>query len=96
MTFELSPEREKELIEKVAKIIVRNELASPTILFLQSFKSLAYLSASFLLMFVEPYLPVYEKESRELIIALGKKENIELLTIRIEELEKEKTIKKKA
>jgi len=90
MYKEPEPETEKEIIEKIAKYVVNNNLSLPTTLFLSSFKSLSWITGAYASMLVEPFLPFYEKEGSNLIKTLEKIENVELLVDRIEELRMEK------
>ena len=90
MYKEPDPETEKEIIEKIAKYIVNNNLSLPTTLFLSSFKSLSWITGVYASIIVEPFLPFYEKEGSNLIKTLEKIENVELLIDRIEELKTEK------
>ena len=86
MYDEITEEREIELIDKIAKFVVKNGMASPSILFLETFKSLSWLGGNYALMFVEPFLPCYREEGNEIIQALGNIKNIKLLIKRIEEI----------
>ena len=95
MYKEPEPETEKEIIEKIAKYIVNNNLSLPTTLFLSSFKSLSWITGAYASIFVEPFLPFYEKEGSNLIKTLEKIENVELLIDRIEKLKAEKEEKEK-
>jgi hypothetical protein len=96
---EVTPEKEKKITDKTAQLLVKLGMAAPAILFLQTFKSLAWLSGQFARIFVEPYLSFYEKEASEVIEVLGKVENIEALIAKIDELEKrtqEQKVKRKS
>lgn len=86
MYKETTPEREKEIIEKAAKFLVRLGVSEPAILFLQGFKALAYVGGSYAMMFVEPFVPFYESETHELINVFSKTENFVKLSDRIDEL----------
>jgi len=95
MSNELTSERENELIDKMAHFIVKNEMSAPVILFLYTFRSLANLGGTFALLFIEPFLPFFEKEGHEYIEILGKTENIEILVTKIEKLIEKKRENKK-
>jgi len=94
MTIELTSDKEKEIIEKVARFIVDREMSPIAILFLEAFKPLSIVGSYFGQMFIEPFLPVYEKEGSEIILTFQKIENTESLIKKIEELEEEKKLRK--
>jgi hypothetical protein len=89
MPSDISAERQKQIIDKVARFIVSRQFTAPAILFLEGFKPLAWLGSRYATIFLEPFIPFYERESRELIEALGETESVEMLIKRIEELELE-------
>lgn len=90
MYNEITPERKDELIDKLAQFLVKHEMTAPATLFLDTFKSLAWLGGFYATIFIEPFLPFYEKEGHELVRVLEKKENIEILLNKIEELMEKK------
>jgi hypothetical protein len=87
--YPLTPEREKELIDKIAKRIVDHHMETPTILFLESFKPLSFVAGQFGLVYLGPLTPLLGAWSEEGIALLQKKENVERLLKRIEELSDE-------
>lgn len=92
-----SEERRKEIIEKSASLIVDNNLGSFGILFLDNFKTLAYLGSQFSMALLSPFLMLlgsHEKTGFEVIRMFERKENIEALVQKIEELKKEGEIAK--
>ncbi len=90
MYNELTPEQEKELIDKTAQLLVKHDLNYPALLFIDSFKSLAWLGSRYASLFIEPFLPFKEKEFSELLYAFEKIENVDMLLNKIEELTEEK------
>lgn len=90
MTSKLTPEQQKEVIDKVARLVVKFQMTAPALLFLITFKPLAWMGGRYATIFLEPFLPFYEVEAHELIEALGEIENVDVLIERIEELEEEK------
>lgn len=90
MYNELTPEQEKELIDKTAQLLVKNNLSYPALFFIDSFKSLAWLGSRYASMFIEPFVPFKEKELSELLYAFEKIENVDMLLNKIEELTEEK------
>ena len=90
MYKEPNPDTEKEIIEKIAKHLVENNLADLAILFFSSFKSLSWIAGTYASILIEPFLPFYEKEGHILIKTLEKIENVELLIDRLEEFKIQK------
>ncbi|KPV64657.1 MAG: hypothetical protein AOA65_0872 [Candidatus Bathyarchaeota archaeon BA1] len=86
----LSPEREKELIDKIAKYIVDYGMETPAILFLESVKPLAFVGGQLTLFYLAPFLPLVGRWGEEAITLLQSRENVERLLQRVEELIKEK------
>jgi hypothetical protein len=95
----LSPEDETELINKVAKRVHDSGLDIAALIMLQTFKPLSYIGGEMSRFMFQPFLPIFgeniEVLGSQLINVFEKKENIELLIARIEELEKEEAEKKK-
>ncbi len=84
--FELSPERQKELIDKIAKYIVDYRMETPAILFLESVKPLAFVGGQLATFYLAPFLPLVGRWGEEAIALLQSRENVERLLQRIEEL----------
>lgn len=85
------PAEERRIMDKVAAMVVDKGLAAPAILFLESSKPLSFLASQamvFLQPFVEAVLPA--KDYRAFQQMLEKRENVERLLQRIEELEDER------
>ena len=85
---ELTQEREKELIEKISNYIVDNHMETPAILFLESMKPLAYIGGQMAILYLTPFLDILDKWSEEGIALFQKRENIELILKKIEEIVK--------
>lgn len=87
---ELDPERKKYLIEKIASIIVKYEMETPAILFLESLKPVAYMGAQLALPFFAPYMGLLGKDDEivgnELIALFMERGNVELILKKIEDL----------
>lgn len=84
MYKEITPEREEEVLSRLAQLIVSHRLGTLAILFLQTYKPLAWLGGTYVLMYIAPFLPFFEREGEELTQVLGKIENIEVLITKIE------------
>jgi hypothetical protein len=81
-------------IDIIAQFIVKNDMGTPAILFLESFKSIFWLGGVYGLLFLSPFLPFYGKEWDEFMYLLQERENIEILIERIEEFIKLKDLEK--
>jgi hypothetical protein len=84
---ELSPERKEAIIEAVARRVLQMRLSTPAVLFLEMHKPLTFL-ASQAVTFVSPVFAVFFgfERMKEMATFLRKRENIEALVERIEEL----------
>ena len=90
----LSPEREKEIIDKIANYIVDSGMEASAILFLESVKPIAYFGGQFATLTLGPFLLILGKWGEEAIALLQSRGNAERLLQRIEVLAKEKKDKK--
>jgi len=86
----LSPERKKELIDKIASWIVENHWETAAILFLESFKPMRIMGSQFAIFFGAPWLPLFGGWGTDAIALLQDKDSLENLLKRIEELTKER------
>jgi hypothetical protein len=86
----LSSERETELIDKIAKRVADHYMETPTILFLESFKPLSFVAAQFGMVYLGPLTSLLGSWSEDGLALLQKKENVERLLQRIEELSLER------
>lgn len=94
--YEITEEERDQVIEKWARKIVGKGLETPAILFLEMHKPLTFLASQGLLVgmpFLAPFLgvDVVHKYSK----LLERRENVELLIRRVEELVSEKEEKKR-
>lgn len=92
----LTAEQEEELIERIARLIVRSGTDVPSTMLLQAIGPFSYLSAHFLLLFLAPILPMFGSRGEDMVTLLSKRENIDKLTQRVEALKKQLEEKKKA
>jgi len=87
--YPLTPERETELIEKIAKRVVNHRMETPAILFLETFRPLSFVASQFGTVYLGPLTPLLGSWSEEGLALLQKRENIERLIRKIEELSQE-------
>lgn len=87
-------ERERELIEKVARKLVDLELEGVAIMLLQTIKPLTKIGGELAYFYLAPFLPLLEDKGYEFIDTFEKRENIELLIRRMEKLCKERSKEK--
>ena len=94
--FEVTEERKKFLINKIAQKVVDYRLAPVAIVFLESSKPISFLGNQFLI-FMQPfYRAIFSyREYEEVTAMLEDRNNIELLIREIERLEEEKHEPKK-
>ena len=90
MIVEVSKERSRELIEKVAIFFAERRMGAPALLFLESMRPLNFIGSQ-LMYFVAPFANVVFKgnEFEEFAAVMGERENIQLLIQRIDELDEE-------
>lgn len=88
-------DRERELIENVAKRIVNSELEGPAIMILQTIKPLIYIGGELAYFYLAPFLPLLDNKGYEFLDTFEKRENIERLIKRVEHLHKEQIREKK-
>ncbi len=89
--FEVSEERKKFLLNKIAQKVVDHRLSPVAIIFLESSKPLSFLGNQFLV-FAQPfYRALFSfKEYEEITAMLEDRNNIEALILEIERLEEER------
>jgi len=82
---DVSPERRKEIIEKVAQEIVERNLTTPAIFFLEMGKPFSFLGSQ-AMVFANPFVQVFfpSRTYRELSVMLEKREYVEILITEIE------------
>jgi len=88
--YTLTPEREEQLIDKIAKTVVDRHMEAPTILFLESVKPLSFVAGQIGTVYLSPLTSLLGSWSEEGLALLRKRENAERLLRKIEELSKEK------
>ena len=84
---EVTPERQTEIIEKIAQSIVKHGMETPGILFLHTMRPVTYFSSHMALVMFGAFLP---DSALDYIKVFEKKENIEKSLSRIDELVREK------
>jgi hypothetical protein len=95
--FEVTDERKKILINKIAQKVIDYRLAPVAIVFLESSKPISFLGNQFLI-FMQPFyraLFAY-REYEEITAMLEDRNNIEALICEIERLEEERHESKRA
>ncbi len=89
---ELTPEEEEDLINKIASEIVRSGFGTVALLYLESYKPLSFIGGQLGLFFLSPILPLLGKWGQlgtDLLMLVSKRENVEKIIKKIEELMKE-------
>lgn len=94
---EISEERKKEVMGKLAEGIVNRRLTAPAIMFLESIKPLNYISSQVMIFFEPVILSIFSiAQYREIAIILEERGAIERIIEMIEEYDsKSKTAQKK-
>jgi hypothetical protein len=83
-----SPERQKELLAKIADQIVKRKLTTPAILFFESVKPLSFVGSQ-ALVFLQPIIQAFlnRREYDEIVLMMEERENVEKLLLEIENQE---------
>ena len=83
-----SPERQKELLAKIAGQIVKRKLTTPAILFFESVKPLSFVGSQ-ALVFLQPIVQAFlnRREYDEIVLMMEERENVEKLLVEIENQE---------
>lgn len=94
---EISEERKKEVMGKLAEGIVNRRLTAPAIMFLESIKPLNYISSQVMIFFEPVILSIFSiSQYREIAVILEERGAIERIIEMIEEYDsKSKTAQKK-
>jgi len=87
--LELTSQQEEELVEKLAQFIMKHKMETPAILFLETLKPVSFVSSTFAMMYVAPFLDIYGLNINQYALLFQKRENVERLLQRIEALIKE-------
>jgi len=87
---EISPERTTELIDKISRFIVERKMAAAAIMFIESLKPLSFIGSQ-AMYFLAPFAELIfdSKEYQEFAVLLEKRENVDLVVKRIDELDTE-------
>lgn len=97
---DITPELEAEYIEKVAKKIHEYEMETAAILLLESSKPLVWVGGEMGRFFITPFVPILSDKwgviSEKAFLIFEKRENIEKLIKRMEQLVQEEDDKKRA
>jgi ABC-type Zn2+ transport system substrate-binding protein/surface adhesin len=97
---EITPELETEYIEKVAQKIHEQEMETAAILLLESSKPLVWVGGEMGRFFITPFVPIISDKwgvtSEMFFLVFEKRENIERLLKRLEELSQEDEDKRRA
>jgi hypothetical protein len=86
--FDLTPEDEQKLIDNIARTVVDNGLEAPAILFLEVAKPLSFIASQFAIIALGPLQWLFDLESPKYTGLFMKRENVERIMKRIEELSK--------
>lgn len=96
---EITPELEAEYIEKVAQKIHEQEMETAAILLLESSKPLVWVGGEMGRFFITPFVPIISDKwgvtSEKFFLVFEKRENIERLLKRLEQLTQESDDKKR-
>jgi hypothetical protein len=91
--IKMTPEEEERIINKVAVEINKRGMDMPAILMLETLKPLVYIGTQFGRFYVSPFLPIFGdafyQDSEKIITIFEKRENVEKLIKRLEEISKE-------
>jgi hypothetical protein len=81
----LTAEQEGNLIDSLADWVVKHKLETPSILFLEAIKPVSYIGSQLGLLFVAPFLELFNIEGYKYSALFEKTENVERLLKKIEE-----------
>ncbi len=83
-------DKERALIEATAKKIVESDFEFFALILLQTIKPVVYIGGELAYFLLAPFLPLLNEKGYEFIDTYEKRENIEMLIKRVEELSTEK------
>jgi len=99
MSMDVDPEKEKEIIEKIARYVVDKDMETQAIFVLESHKPLSFIMGQMGLFYLSPFLNIMPPElsytSNQYLYLFQKRETFEKIILRIEELSNEKARTKK-
>jgi len=81
-------EKEKEIIDSIAKKVVSSDLQPFFQLVLYTMKPLIFIGGELARFFLAPFLGLLDEKGYEILDTFEKKENVDILLSRIEELSK--------
>jgi hypothetical protein len=84
------PERQAELLRKIANQIVKRKLTTPAIMFFESVKPLSFIGSQGMV-FLQPFVQAFlnRREYDEITLMMEERENVEKLLCEIEKQEAE-------
>ena len=85
-----SSDKERDLIEKVARKIVELDIEFFALYLLQTIKPVVWITGELGYFFLAPFLPLLEDKGYDFLDTFEDRENIERLLKRVEQLSKEK------
>jgi hypothetical protein len=89
-TFEISPEREEEIINRVVETVRKSGMVLPASFFLYGFEPMSTIFSHMFMMPAVPFLELLGLKGYELTAFLMKKENIKRLNERLAKLREER------
>ena len=81
----LTTDQEGYLIDSLADWVVKHKLETPSILFLEAIKPVSYIGSQLGLLFIAPFLELFNIEGYKYSALFEKTENVEKLLKKIEE-----------
>lgn len=81
----LTDEQELNMINSMAEWVIKHKLETPSILFLEAIKPVSYIGSQLGLLFVAPFLELFNIEGYKYSALFEKTENVERLLKKIEE-----------
>ena len=99
MDFNITPEEEEELIQKIAEHVHKHKLEDLAGIVLETAKPLSFIGTQMGRFFLSPFLPILgdnlEASSEKLLHVFEKRANFEKLLQRIDQLQQEENRKEK-
>ncbi len=99
MDFNITPEEEEELIQKIAEHVHKHKLEDLASIVLETAQPLSFIGTQMGRFFLSPFLPVLgdrlEASSEKILHVFEKRKNFERLIQRIEQLKQEENRKEK-
>jgi len=87
-TRELTAEEQEQMINKIANEVIKRRLETVAIMFLESIKPMSYIGSQLAMVFVGPFLAIFGDLGINYIKFFDKRENVENLLRKIEEMTK--------